>query len=393
MTDIQTELPSTVSRINVDGKEVYIIGTAHVSKQSVEDVRKTIEFLKPDSVCVELCQSRYKAIVQRDTWKQMNIFKVIKEKKAVFLLAQLIMNSFYRKIGEQFGVQPGAEMMEGIKQAEACGSELVLADRDVEITLKRVWGYLNLWNKLKMMSQLLASLFMAEKIDKDLIEEMKQKDQLENVLESVAKAFPEVKKRLIDERDIYLAHEIRNAPGKTVVAVVGAGHVKGILEHIRDDCLNIEPLIQLPPRSFLPRILKWAIPLFIVFLIVAGFFKGGVDNAVGSIYIWVLVNGVLAAVGSAIALAHPLTILASFIGAPITSLNPMIAAGWVAGLVQAWVRKPTVADFEDIPNAIMSVRGFWKNPVCKILLVVVLANLGSSIGTFVSGGWIAARSF
>ena len=386
------ELPETVSKIILDGREIYLVGTAHVSKQSVEDVCNTIKAVRPDAVCVELCESRHKAIVQKDAWKQMDIFKVVKEKKAVFLLTQLIMSSFYRKIGEQLGVQPGAEMIEAIKQAENMDSALVLADRNIEITLKRVWRYLNFWNKLKMISQLITSLFVVEKIDEKLVEEMKKKDQLENIMETFSKAFPEVKKHLIDERDIYLASKIRNASGNAIVAVVGAGHVSGIKQHIYKN-ESIESLTEVPPRSIVPSILKWAIPVLIALIFIAGFIKGGTDQTVESIYIWVLVNGTLAAAGSLLALAHPLTVLASFIGAPLTSLNPMIAAGWVAGLVQAWVKKPTVADIEGLPHDMSTVKGFWRNPVSKILLVVVLANLGSSLGTFISGGWIAARVF
>ncbi len=392
MTKSDFTLPASVHHITIEGKNIYLVGTAHVSKKSVEDVSNTIETVNPDAICVELCAARHKAIVQRDNWKQMNIFKIIKEKKAVFLLAQLIMSSFYRRIGEQLGVQPGAEMVEGIKQAEKTGAELVLADRDIEITLKRVWRNLNFFNKLKMASHILATLFVGEKIDESLIEKIKEQDQLETIMETFSESFPEVKKRLIDERDIYLAQKIRSAPGTTVVAVVGAGHVPGIQQHIHKN-EPIAPLVEVPPKSILPAILKWAIPALIITLLVAGFFKGGRQHSVESIYIWILVNGILSAVGAAIALAHPLTILATFVAAPITSLNPTIAAGWVSGLVQTWVKKPTVSDLEDLPNAISSVKGFWVNPVSKILLVVVLANLGSSLGTFISGSWIAARLF
>ena len=392
MTKSDFTLPASVHHITIEGKNIYLVGTAHVSKKSVEDVSNTIETVNPDAICVELCAARHKAIVQRDNWKQMNIFKIIKEKKAVFLLAQLIMSSFYRRIGEQLGVQPGAEMVEGIKQAEKTGAELVLADRDIEITLKRVWRNLNFFNKLKMASHILATLFVAEKIDESLIEKIKEQDQLETIMETFSESFPEVKKRLIDERDIYLAQKIRSAPGTTIVAVVGAGHVPGIQQHIHKN-EPIAPLVEVPPKSIIPAILKWAIPALILTLLIAGFFKGGRQHSVESIYIWILVNGILSAVGAAIALAHPLTILATFVAAPITSLNPTIAAGWVSGLVQTWVKKPTVSDLEDLPNAISSVKGFWMNPVSKILLVVVLANLGSSLGTFISGSWIAARLF
>jgi pheromone shutdown-related protein TraB len=384
-------LPESVEQITLAEKEIYVVGTAHVSAESVEDVKATVDAVGPDSICIELCAARHKALVQKDNWKKMDIFKVIKEKRALFLLAQLILNSFYTRLGKQLKVQPGAEMIEGMRQADRIGAELVLADRDIEITLKRVWGYLNLWNKLVMISQLMASFFVGGSIDSELVEEMKSKDQLENIMEAFTDSFPEVKKRLIDERDIYLSQKIRIAPGKKIVAVVGAGHVKGIKEHIIND-IPLGPVMEIPPKSVIPQILKWAIPLSILVLLVVGFFKGGVEHSAQSIYIWILVNGVLSAVGAAIAFGHPLTILSAFVGAPITSLNPMIAAGWVAGLVQAWIKKPTVHDLEDLPNAISSVKGFWLNPVSRILLVVVLANLGSTFGTIISGIWIAERT-
>lgn len=392
MENPENTLPSSVKRLTANGKDIYLIGTAHVSKESVKDVRETIEAVKPDSVCIELCEARYKSMIDRDAWKRMNIFKVIKEKKSLFLLTQLILASFYRKIGEQMGVQPGAEMLEGIRQAEKHGAGIVQADRNVEITLKRVWGHLNFWNKMKMTLQLLMSLFFNEEIDDDLIEQMKEQDQLEHIMETFAESYPEVKKRLIDERDIYLAQKVRNAPGKTIVAVVGAGHVAGMQKHMDRD-IPLGPLMEIPPKSIVPSILKWALPVLIIGLILAGLYYGGVEHSVESIYIWILVNGTLTAIATAAALAHPLTIVAAFIAAPITSLNPMIAAGWVTGLVQAGVKKPTVADLEDLPNATTSVKGFWTNPVSRILLVVVMANIGSSLGTFIAGSWIAMRTF
>ncbi len=383
-------LPQRVSQITLGDKQIYIVGTAHVSQESVDDVRKTIEQIKPDSVCIELCKGRYETLTKKDAWKQMNIFKVIREKKAVFLLAQLIMSSFYRKLGEKLGIQPGAEMLEGAKMAEQTGAALVLADREVQITLKRVWGYLSLWNKLKLAFHLMIGIFTEEEIDADLVEKIKEKDQLEAVMDEFAGKFPEIKSRLIDERDVYLSQKIREAPGKTVVAVVGAGHAEGIKEHIQTE-QSLDELMELPPRSLWPTVLKWAIPAAIVAIIVIGFFRKGAAHSAESVYIWVLVNGVCSAVGAALTLAHPITILSAFVAAPITSLNPMIGAGWVAALVQAWVKKPTVADFEDLPVATSTIRGFQRNPVTKILLVAALANLGSVIGTAVAGPWLAAR--
>jgi len=385
-------VPASCTHIVANGKDIYLVGTAHVSRESVEDVKTSVAAVKPDTICIELCEARYRAMANRDSWRKMDIFKVIKEKKTLFVLVQLMLASFYRKLGEKLGVQPGAEMMEGVIQARETGAQLVCADRNVEITLKRVWGYLNFWNKVKMLGQLLGGVFISEEIDEQTIEEIKQQDQMEGMMKALAESFPEVKRRLIDERDIYLAQKIRTAPGNTLVAVVGAGHVPGIINNIQQDA-DLAPLEELPPKGHMGTIFKWGIPLVIIGLLVLGFFKGGPEHSMQSIYIWVLVNGTLSAAGTALALANPLTIVATFIAAPITSINPMIAAGWVAGLVQAWVKKPTIADLEDIPTAIGSVSGFWKNPVCRILLVVVLANLGSSLGTFIAGSWITARIF
>jgi pheromone shutdown-related protein TraB len=386
------EIPESVTRVDLEDKTVYLLGTAHVSKKSVGDVRQAAEAIQPDAVAVELCAPRCRAMLDPTSWKKMNIFSVIREKKAVFLLAQLLLTSFYRKLGKELGVQPGEEMLEGVKQAESLGAELVLADRNVDITLRRVWGGLGFWKKLKFMSQVMASVFMGEKIDEKTVEEIKQKDQLEAVMEAFGESFPEIKERLIDERDVYLAQKIKQARGERVLAVVGAGHVPGIVRNIQADH-DLAPLDVVPPKSTWVGVFKWLIPLLIVGLVVYGFFSGGAEHSMQAVYIWVAVNAAFSALGAALALAHPVTILSAMVAAPITSLNPMIAAGWVCGLVQAKVRQPTVADLEDLPVAVTSFKGFWLNPVTRILLVVVLANLGSSVGTFVSGSWIAVHVF
>jgi pheromone shutdown-related protein TraB len=385
-------LPETVRHISILDKDIYLVGTAHVSQKSVTEVIETIQALKPDTVAVELCPPRYQAMTRPDHWRQMDIVKVIKEKKALFLLAQLILSSFYRRLGQQLGVQPGAEMMAGIAEAKAIDAELVLADRPIDITLKRVWGYLGWWQKLKMIFHLLSGVIFSEEIDQEMVEDMLEKDQLETLLTEFTAGFPEVKTRLIDERDIYLAQKLRQAPGPCIVGVVGAGHIEGIVREIEKETL-LDPILELPPKSPWMNIIKWAIPGLIIAMIIAGFFQGGGQHTMESIYIWLLVNGILAAIGAAAACGHPLTILSAFFAAPLTSLNPLIAAGFVSGMVQATVKKPTVADLEDLPVAISTIKGFWHNPVSRILLVVALSNLGSAVGTFISGSWIAARLF
>ncbi|MEN6335408.1 MAG: TraB/GumN family protein [Phycisphaerales bacterium] len=389
-TQQSVQLPERVTHVRLDDKDVYLVGTAHISKDSVDDVRTTVEQVHPDAICIELCKARHQAMTQADNWRKMDIVKVVRQKKAVFLLAQLIMSSFYRRLGEKLGVQPGAEMIEGIRQAESTGAQLVLADRDIEITLKRVWGYLGIWSKLKLATQLMTGIFVHEEIDESMIEQLKKQDQLEAVMAEFAGQYPEIKRRLIDERDTFLAEKIRTAPGKTVVAVVGAGHVDGIKSQIHQEH-SLDELTQLPPKSIWPKIFAWGIPLLIVLLIIRGFGQG-TTHGFQNIYIWVLVTGTLAGVGAALALAHPLTILSAFLAAPITTLHPLLAAGWVAGIVQVAIKKPTVSDLEELPTAIGTMKGFWRNPVTRILLVVALANVGAMIGVWVAGAWIAARS-
>jgi pheromone shutdown-related protein TraB len=390
MTELQ-QLPQSVEIIQLDGKEIYLVGTAHLSKQSVEDVRAAIQIVQPNSVCVELCGPRYKTMTDKEAWRKMDIFKIIRDKKAMFLLAQLIVSSFYRKLGERIGIQPGAEMLEAIEQAKQGGAELVLADREIEITLKRVWGYLGMWNKMKMLTGIAMSVFSGEEIDEKMIEQLKKGDQLEIALAEFTKKYPEVKRRLIDERDIFLSQKIRRAAGPKVVAVVGAGHIAGIKENIQKE-QSIDNLLQIPPKSVWGEIFKWGIPLVFVALFAYGFWKVGWGHFLESLKIWVLVTGSFAAAGAAVAFGHPLAILTAFVAAPIMTLHPLLATGWFAGLVEAYLRRPTVEDFEKLPDAITTFKGFWGNHVTRILLVVAFSNLGAMLGSWIAAGWILKKT-
>jgi len=391
MDELAGQLPQSVALVQVDGKEVYLVGTAHVSKRSVEDVRATIEAVRPDAVCIELCAGRYEAMIDADLWRKMSIFKIIRQKKSVLFLAQLVMGAFYRRLGEKLGVQPGAEMLEAAKCARQVGSELVLADREIEITLKRVWGNVGFWCRMKMLVHILASIFFSEHIDEALVEKLKNKDQLESILAEFTERFPEVRRRLIDERDIFMSQKIRQVGGNKVVVVVGAGHVEGIKQNILCE-QSVEELLEIPRKSVWPTLFKWAVPAAIIAIIIYGFFKNSPSHSMQNLYIWILVNGVFSAAAAAAALGHPVTVLSAFACAPVTSLNPMIGAGWVAGLVQAAIVRPTVEDFEMLSEATSSFKGFWKNPVTRILLVVAFANLGSVLGTYLAAAWIASRT-
>ncbi|MGD8664677.1 MAG: TraB/GumN family protein [Desulfobacterales bacterium] len=369
--------------LKFDDKNFVLVGTAHVSKESARLVKSVIEQEKPDTVCVELCSSRFQAIQQKDRWQNTDIVKIVKEKKSFLLLSNLLLASFQKRIAKQFDVKPGEEMIAAIESAESVGSQIHLADRDIRTTLSRTWRVMGFWSKLKLIFQLVLSLGQLDDIKEEDIEQMKQQDVLETLLTEVGKSLPEIKSILIDERDQYLAEKIRTAPGDKIVAVVGAGHVPGIQKHWQSD-ININELETLPPKSKTVDILKWLIPAVIVGLFIAGFFYGGKKAGTDMIVWWILANGILAGIGAIIALAHPATILSSILAAPLTSLNPMIAAGWVSGLVEAFSRKPKVRDLESLPDDILSVRGFWKNNVTRILLVVVFTNLGSSLGTFIA---------
>lgn len=390
MQEAALSLPSSATTVELEGKLIHIVGTAHVSAKSVQDVRDTVAAVRPDTIAIELCEPRYQGMVKKSAWRETNLFRVVKEGKATFLLAQLAMQSFYRRLGKQLEVEPGAEMMAGAACAEETGARLELIDRRIDITLKRVWRHLGLWQRIKLFGTMAGALFASGEIGGEDIEALKKQDQLEAMMGEMGKAFPEIKKRLIDERDVYLAQKLRSAPGRRIVAVVGAGHVPGMLRSIREE-VSLAELETLPPPSRWSKIWPWLIPAAVVALIAWGFWRGGMERGVDSIAIWIGVNGVLSALGAALVLAHPLAVLAAFVAAPITSLNPTIAAGWVAGLVQAWVRPPAVGDFEALPEAMETLKGFFLNPVVRILLVVVFANLGSSLGTFVAIPWIASR--
>jgi len=372
-----------LTHLKFNEKEFILVGTAHVSKESARLAKSVIEEEKPDTVCVELCQSRFQAIRQKDRWQDTDIIKVIKEKNSFLLLSNLLLASFQKRIAKQFDVKPGEEMITAINTAESTGAQIHLADRDIRTTLSRTWRVMGFWSKIKLVFQLILSLGQLDEIKEEDIEKMKQQDVLETLLAEVGKSLPALKSIVIDERDQYLAEKIRTAPGNKIVAVVGAGHIPGIQKYWDSD-IDTRALEQLPPKGKLIGILKWLIPMAIVGLFIAGFFYGGTEAGTDMIIWWILANGILAGVGAIIALAHPVTILTSILAAPLTSLNPMIAAGWVSGLVEAFSRKPKVKDLERLPEDILSVRGFWKNNVTRILLVVVFTNLGSSLGTFIA---------
>ena len=373
----------TIHRLYHDGKEILLIGTAHVSRESTRIVKEVIEAQQPDTVCVELCEPRFQTIRQPDQWRNTDIIKVIKEKKSFLLLSNLLLASFQKRIAEKLDVKPGEEMIAAMDTADAIGARIHLADREIRITLARTWRIMGAWDKAKLLFQLISSVVEIEDISEADVEKMKEQDVLESLLSEVGKSMPVLKTILIDERDQYLAEKIRTAPGEKIVAVVGAGHIPGIKRYWESE-INLASLETLPPKGKLSGILQWLIPLSVVALIGYGFYNGGFAAGKEMLLWWSLATGILAGAGTLLAFGHPLTILSSILAAPLTTLHPLIAAGWVSGLVEAISRTPKVKDLESLSTDILSIRGFWRNKVTRILLVVVFTNIGASIGAFVA---------
>ena len=372
-----------IVKLNYKDKEIYLVKTAHVSKNSINDVKECIGEVKSDAICIELDEDRYKKISDPEKWSDTDIVKVIKEKKVGFLLVNIILASFQRRMAINMDSNSGGEMLEGIKQAKELNVPLVLADRPIKTTFSRIWNSLGLYEKSKLLVSIIGSIFDDEEISEEDLQALKEADALEAALNEVGKEFPNVKKILVDERDAYLSSKIKNAPGKKIVAIIGAAHAGGIERNLDKD-IDINELNVVKKKKGISSIIKWLIPIAIISIIIYTLWSNR-DAGLSQIKSWILWNGTLSALGTLLAFGHPLSILTAFVMAPITSLNPLLAAGWFAGIVEAMIRKPKVKDFENLGEDTNTLKGFWKNRVTRILLIVVFANVFSSIGTFISG--------
>jgi pheromone shutdown-related protein TraB len=384
-------MENNVTRLDYEGKNIILIATAHVSEQSAELVKKVIGEEKPDSVCIELDEGRYQSIINPKAWESTDIVQVIKGKKVGFMMANLFLSSYQKKIARQLNVSVGQEMLQGIESAKETGAELVLADRKIQITFQRIWRKLGLWGKLKLVFGLLFSFADDSKVSDEDINELLKKDILESAISEIRNEFPVVGDVLISERDQYLAYNIREAPGKKVVAVLGGAHVPGVKEEIFKT-QDIAKLTEVSKGSPGFKIIAWAIPVAIVGLFVYGFVTN-IQTGLEQLSVWFLWNSLFAGLFTLLAFGHPLSILTSVVAAPFTSLNPLVACGWFTGIVEATIRKPTVKDVNNIPEDIFSLKGFFKNRFLRVFLIIVMANLGSSLGTFIAGADIIQRLF
>lgn len=375
---------------------IILIGTAHISEESVLEVRNAIETFKPDIVAVELCQRRFDSISKKDKWENTPVTALIKSNNAYFMLAQTFLASIQRRLGEEYGVEPGSEMIAAMQEAEKYKLTVALVDRDITVTLKRAWRMMGIREKFRVLWEFLKAMigYDEEELEELDLKELMKQDVLSQMMEEFSKIAPSAAQVLIFERDQYIAQKIYEESKKgKVVAVVGAGHINGIKKHLENQDLkaNLQELEQIPKKRFsLVKAVEIAIP--VIFFGVIGWiiYSTGIDpwNKIKDIFlVWFLVHGILSGIGVAIARGHPLSILTAFVAAPFTSLEPFFAPGWFAGLVEAKLRKPLVKDFQEL-SKIESVRGFLKNKVIRLLMVVALANLGSIIGTIIALPWI-----
>lgn len=376
-----------VTHVEHQGRQIYIVGTAHVSQRSVDEVERLIAEVRPDTVCVELDTTRYDALVDQSAWQTMDIFQVIKQQKVLFLLTSLALSAYQKRIGQKLGVKPGAEMLAAVVAAKSLGARIVLADRDIQATLKRTWRGLGFLDKMRLLTVLLAAPFAALEIDSEQIEQLKDRDTISEMLAEFAKLMPGIKRPLIDERDAYLMSSIEEAGGKVVVAVVGAGHVNGMLERLGSP-VDRAALSEIPPPSKLHTALQWIIPILVLGAFYFGYTERSWDDFQNMIFAWVLPTALSCALFTAAALAKPLTILTGLLAAPLTTLHPAIGAGMVTGLVEAWLRKPTVRDCETAAEAIQSLRGLYANQFTRVLLVAVLSTVGAALGAWIGATWL-----
>lgn len=368
---------------------IILVGTAHISEESVKEVKEVIKEYNPDVVAVELCKRRYESITKKDDWEEKPVTTLLKGNNAFFMLAQTFLSSIQRKLGKEYGVEPGSEMIAALNVAKENNLEVALVDRDISVTLKRAWKKMGIREKFRLVWEFLKAIvgFDEEELEDFDLEEIMDQDVISSMMDEFGKIAPSVTDVLIHERDEYIARKILNESRKgKVVAVVGAGHLKGIQKHLNNpnEDLDLTELEYVPKKRFsILKIIGYAIPVIFAVMLVYIILTGGLEKGLFALGMWFLVNGSLSAIGTIIARGHPLTWLTAFVAAPLTSLNPAIAAGWVAGWVEAKLRTPKIKDFKEI-GKIENLSDFWKNRVIKLLLVVALANVGSMIGTFVA---------
>lgn len=393
-TGLVGQYEADVLCLSVYGKTVILIGTAHVSQESVDLVKLVIEQEHPDRVCVELDAKRFEAISHPNRWESLDLKEIIRKQQLSTLMVNLILSSFQKRLGDKLGVIPGTEMLEAIRMADKHDIPVTLADRDVRVTMRRAWRNTPFWRKSLLISSLMLSIFDTTEVSEEEIRNLKKQDVLSEMMKDLGKEVPTLKTVLIDERDHYLAKKIADASGTRIVAVVGAGHVEGICRtlHGREQ-VDLEELESIQPVSPAWKAVGWSIPVLIVGSIAWIGWQKGLSAAGENLLFWILANGIPSGIGGLLAMAHPLTIAAAFISAPFTSLTPVIGVGYVTAFVQAYLQPPLVREFQTVAEDIAIPRKWWKSRLLRVFLAFLFPTIGSLIGTWVGGTRIVSNLF
>ncbi len=383
LTDTQHHL------ICADGKEIILIGTAHVSHDSVNEVQQVIDEFLPDEICVELDNGRYRSKTEEKGWENLDIKSVLKQNKGFLLLANLALSSYQKKLGDKIGISPGDEIMRAAEIATERNIPLTLCDREIQTTFLRAWRLSSLWNKTKLISSLLTAAFSKEEISDADIESLKETNMLQSMLDEMAKELPTVKKVLIDERDQYLATSIYRSKGRRVVAVVGAGHAPGLIKHMQyldegNTEFSLDEISTLPPPSKAGKVFSWGIVAALLGIIVLGFVRSGWNQGLTMFLYWFALNSSLTGIAAIISLGHPVTVILSMLAAPVTALSPTLGVGMVAGILEITMRKPRVKDFETVTEDILHFKGWFQNRIIHALLLFFTTSVFASIGTFIA---------
>lgn len=367
-------------------REILLVGTAHVSRESAELVRDLILEERPDRVCVELDGARYEALSQPRRWEALDLREVTRKRQLAPLLANLVLAAYQKKLGGALGVVPGAELVEAARTAESLGIPVVLCDRDVRITLRRVWASLSLWKKSMLLSTLAASLIDKPELDEETLSRLRDQDVLSELMRELGEALPGLKTALIDERDVFLARKILDAGGERVVAVVGAGHVAGIRRELEvRRPVDLDELSRIPAVAPIWKAVGWAVPVLVLGAIgVVGVREGAHAMGQNALF-WIVATGLPTTIGAALSFAHPAVVLSAFGVAPVTALHPLIGAGHVLAFLQAWLVPPKVRELESVADDASSLRRWWGNRLLRIFLVFLLTTIGGMIGTYVGG--------
>ncbi len=392
-----TESEDIIKTVQVSGTTITLLGTAHVSKESVALVEKKILSGEFDCVAVELCPARYENLTNQSWWKNLDIYEIFKKKKASLLLVNLALSAYQKRLADKVGIEAGKEMLRATELAREKNIRLEVIDRDISTTLHRLVTEVSFWQKIKIFAGLIVGIFVGEDVDHEQIENLKKGDMLHSVIEEFGESLPEIKRVLIDERDEFMTGKLallassENAP-KNILAIVGAGHLIGMQPAFKNPANQnrIDELSVKPPSSRIGYFIGWAICILILGMFYVGY-QQSPELGWSLVVTWVVINGGLSALGAALAFAHPISIFAAFLAAPLTSLNPTIGAGMVVGLVESYLRKPKVADFERLRDDIASFPMWWKNGVVRVLLIFFFANMGSAIGTYVAGASIVQQ--